>query len=65
MKQAEKAVKKNDLAALEAVNAEIEQIGYRVIIRDGKALIQQMYYNPATGGFEFPAPLPPSRGDDE
>ena len=60
MKQAEKAVKANDLAALEAVNAEIEQIGYRVIVRNGETLVQQLYFNPTTGRYEFPPPVPPA-----
>lgn len=60
MKQAEKAVKANDLASLEAVNAEIEQIGYRVIVRNGETLVQQLYFNPATERFECPPPLPPA-----
>lgn len=58
MHEAEAAVKANDLAALEAVNAEIEQIGYRVIVRNGETLVQQLYFNPATGRYEFPSPNP-------
>lgn len=38
MHDAEAAVKANDLATLERINAEIEQIGYRVIVRNGETL---------------------------
>jgi hypothetical protein len=58
MEQAEQAVRDNDLAALNAINAEIERFGYRVIVRNGESRIQQLYYNPATGGYEFPPPKP-------
>jgi len=58
MHDAEAAVKANDLATLERINAEIEQIGYRVIVRNGETLVQQLYFNPATGRYEFPSPVP-------
>ena len=45
MHDAEAAVKANDLATLERINAEIEQIGYRVIVRNGETLVQQLYFN--------------------
>ncbi len=58
MHEADAAVQANDLAAVERINAEIELIGYRVIVRDGETLVQQLYFNPATGRYELPPPLP-------
>lgn len=58
MREADAAVKANDLATVERINEEIEQIGYRVIVRDGEAKVQQLYFNPATGRYELPPPLP-------
>ena len=62
MHEAEAAVNANDLATLERINAEIEQIGYRVIVRNGETLVQQLYFNPETGRYEFPSPVPNTEG---
>jgi hypothetical protein len=58
MHEADAAVKANDLTTVERINAEIEMIGYRVIVRDGQAKVQQLYFNPETGRYELPAPKP-------
>lgn len=46
LKQAEKAAEKKDWAQIDSINAALEKVGYRVVVRDGTTYLEQGYNGP-------------------
>lgn len=46
LKQAEKAGEKKDWAQIDSINAALEKVGYRVVVRDGTTYLEQGYNGP-------------------